>query len=177
MTEKEKRPAMDKKKKKRILLIVLAVVTLLAGVSYLMTEKPAFFADLFARKKSVYSGPTSMYSDELRSYVFYPTNYNLDPTEDEEYMGLDRQLWVHSGGVGVGGSLDGESWIGFNDAAVFFAEYFKTVIAGDADTYNGFFTDRYYRDADPYVRFAPQMLYDIHVYQLSETANSDGSTT
>ena len=93
-------------------------------------------------------------------------------------MGLDRQLWYHAGGVGVGGPLEDDgSWNGYNDAVRFFTKYFRTVIAGDAGTYNTFFTDRYFRDADPYVRFAPQMLYDIHVYELSETTGQDGTTT
>ena len=68
--------------------------------------KPDLIAGLFSRKKAAHSGPTSMYSDELRSYVFYPSDYSLDPTKDEEYMGLDRQLWYHAGGVGVGGPLE-----------------------------------------------------------------------
>ena len=58
---------------------------------------------------------------------------------------------------------------------LFFAEYFRTVIAGDTDRYNGFFTDRYIREFGEHVRFAPQMLYDIHIYQLSEAISSDGS--
>ncbi len=178
MTGNEKISAPDKKKKKRILIVVLIVVTLLAGVSYVMTLKPDLIAGLFSRKKAAHSGPTSMYSDELRSYVFYPSDYSLDPTKDEEYMGLDRQLWYHAGGVGVGGPLEDDgSWNGYNDAVRFFTKYFRTVIAGDAGTYNTFFTDRYFRDADPYVRFAPQMLYDIHVYELSETTGQDGTTT
>ena len=168
---------MDKKKKKRILIIVLLAVTALALVSWIMTEHADWVSGLFSGLRKKNAGVTSMYSDEIRSYVFYPTDYSLDPTKDEEYMGLDRQLWYHDGGVGIGNPLDDpESWNGYNNAVSFFARYFRTVIAGDHGTYLGFFTDRYIRDNGEPIRFAPQMLYDIHIYQLTETSNSDGTS-
>ena len=171
MTNTPGTPVEAKKKKKRRLIIVLVVVTLLAALSWVLTA----FPDLFAGKKKDPSVGT-MYSDRNISYLFYESDYELDPTEDEEYMGLDRQLWYKNGNLAVGGELEESAWVDYNDAVAFFARYFRTAIAGDAETYNTFFTDRYYRDAKPYERFAPQMIYDIHVEQLSETVNSDGST-
>ena len=168
-----------KKKKKRIMLTVILVITVLACVSYILTDRPDLIANLFSGKNSGKGsghGVTSMYSDELYSYVFYPSNYDLDPTKNAEYMGLDRQLWYHHQGLGIGISLDDEdALLGYNDAVAFFARYFRTVIAGDVDTYNTYFTDRYYKNADPYELFTPQMLYDIHVTQLTENQNSDGT--
>lgn len=176
MAEDLKQDRAYKKKKKRILIIVLAIVTLLGAVSYVFTNHGEDVAAFFRSFKKGKNAAHSDYSDELRSYLFYKTDYSLDPTKDEEYMGLDRQLWYHDGGLGVGYDLDDEdAFIGSGDAVLFFAEYFKTVIAGDTDKYNGFFTDRYIREFGEHVRFAPQMLYDIHIHQLSEATSTDGS--
>ncbi len=176
MAEEQKQDRAYKKKKKRILIIVLAVMTALGALSYVLTYHGEDVAAFFRSLKKGKNGAHSDYSDELRSYLFYKTDYNLDPTKDEEYMGLDRQLWYHDGGLGIGYDLgDEDAFIGLSDAVRFFAEYFRTVIAGSTDKYNGFFTDRYIRAYGEHVRFAPQMLYDIHIYQLSETLSSDGS--
>ena len=65
---------------------------------------------------------------------------------------------------------------GYNAAVRFFVGYFDAVIRGDWETYNTFFTDRYYEAEEPHVRFAPQMIYNIEVEQLDETAKEDGTT-
>ncbi len=159
----------DKKTKKKRMLIGLLIVTLLAGISYVLLENP----QIFESKKD--KAPTSMYSDKLYSYVFYPSDYDLDVTADETYMGYDRLLHYKSGNVTV--DVSREDAAGYNDAVAFFVDYFDTVIAGDADTYNTYFTDKYYESADPYSRFAPQMLYDLLIEQLSEKSNEDGTMT
>ena len=167
----EKTPDAAKKKKKKRLIVVLCAVTLLAAVSWVLTTFPNLFA---GGKKN--SGVTTMYSDRNISYLFYESDYDLDPTTDEDYMQMDRQLWYKKGNLAIGGELDESAWIDYNAAVRFFARYFSAAIAGDAETYNGFFTDRYYRDNKPYERFAPQRIYDMHVEELSETVNNDGST-
>ncbi len=162
-------PKLDKKKKKQRMLIGILIVTVLAVISYILLENPQIFEG--NKDKS----PTSMYSDKLYSYVFYPSDYDLDVTADETYMGYDRLLHFKSGNVTV--DVSAEDADGYNDAVAFFVDYFDTVIAGDADTYNTFFTEKYYESADPYSRFAPQMLYDLLIEQLSEQSNDDGTTT
>ena len=168
---KEEKPLnAEQKKKNRIrMLIGIGIVTLLAAVSYVLTSYP----ELFERKPDNTS-PTSMYSDKLYSYIFYPTDYNLDVTKDEWYMQLDRYLHYKKGAVSE--VVLPEEIAGYSDAVRFFQTYFDTVIAGDAETYNTFFTEEYYKNVDPYDRFAPQMLYDIEVEELSETNNDDGTT-
>ncbi|MCR5681952.1 MAG: hypothetical protein K6G29_05805 [Clostridiales bacterium] len=164
-------PDAAKKKKKKRLIIVLSAVTLLAAVSWVLTT----FPNLFAGRKNN-SGVTTMYSDRNISYLFYESDYDLDPTTDEDYMGQDRQLWYKLGNLAVGGELDESVWLDYNAAVRFFAKYFRTAIAGDAETYNTFFTDHYYEDNKPYYRFAPQRIYDMHVEELSETVSGDGTT-
>lgn len=158
----------DKKKaKKKKMLIAIIIISILAAFSYILLEKPQIF------EKNEKQSVTSMYSDKLYSYNFYPADYNRDVTLDEEYMSLDRSVHYKLGNLSI--LVPREDAASYNKAVQFFYDYFDTIIAGDADTYNTYFTDRYYEYYEPYSRFAPQMIYDIEVYQLSETANEDGT--
>ena len=178
MAEDLNRDRAYKKKKKRILIIVLAIVTLLGAVSYVFTYHGEDVAAFFRSFKKGKNGAHSDYSDELHSYAFFKTDYNLDPTKDETYMkNKTRFLWYQDGAVRVGNPFDDMNlWAEYNDAVRFFVKYFQTILAGDAETYNTFFTERYFRDNKEQERFAPQMIYDIVVEQLSETTGNDGTT-
>lgn len=169
-TERTEEPEMDeKKRKKRNMLIGIIVVSLLGVVSMILLANPQLFEIKHDSNKV-----TSMYSDKLYSYNFYPTDYDLDPTKDERYMQYDRYVYYKNGAVSQA-VLEGEE-DDYGRAVRFFIDYFDTVIAGDTDTYNTYFTDRYYEDNEPHVRFAPQMLYDIEVEQLSEETHDDGTS-
>lgn len=167
-TEARKTTDAKKIRKKRMIIAIL-IISVLAVISYVLLENPQIFERTEKQKA------TSMYSDELYSYVFYPTDYNLDVTADEWYMQLDRSVHYKNGAVSL--MVYEEDLPGYNDAVKFFVEYFETIIAGDADTYNTYFTDKYYETYTPYDRFAPQMIYDIEVEQLSETSGEDGTTS
>ena len=163
LTEQEKRRSRTK------VILVLAAVTVLAVLSWWLTSEKAGCA-----KKPTTEGPTSMYSDRLVSYAFYPSDYDLDVTTVDEYMQLDRIVRYKNGGLTLGVTKDDPD--GTNAAVRFFLTYFDTVIAGDYETYNTYFTDHYYETEEPYVSFAPQMLYNIEVEQLDESVESDGTT-
>lgn len=157
----------QKKKKKKKMLIAIIVVSLLAAVSYILLENPQIFEK--QEKQTI----TSMYSDKLYSYVFYPADYERDITQDAEYMDLDRSVHYKLGYESV--LVPREEAGDYNEAVQFFYDYFDVIMAGDVETYNTFFTDRYYEYYDPYVTFTPQMIYNIEVEQLSETLNDDGT--
>ena len=165
-TENKMTAEMKKIRKKRMLIAIL-IISVLAVISYVLLENPQIFERTEQKKV------TSMYSDKLYSYVFPPSDYNLDVTQDEWYMQLDRSVHYKNGNVSV--MVYEDELPGYNKAVQFFVEYFKTVVAGDADTYNSYFTDHYYEDYEPYGRFAPQMVYDIEIEQLTENANEDGT--
>lgn len=166
MNEKTEKKDNGKRKK---LIIAIVVITLLAGVGYVLTSYPQLFEK--QEKQSV----TSMYSDKIISYNFYPSDYDLDVTTVPEYMELDRSVHYTDGNYTILVLEDELS--DYNAAVGFFVEYFKTVEAGDVETYNSYFTDEYYDSYEPYESFAPQMIYNINVEQLTESYNEDGSTT
>lgn len=159
-------------KTRRNLIIAIIVVTLLAGISWGITAHPEIF-DVFSKKEK--KTVTSMYSDRIYSYNFYDSDYDLDVTTVPEYMELDRAVHYTKGGVSI--LVPDEEMDNYNAAVRFFGEYFKTIEAGDVEKYNTYFTDAYYEEYEPYVSFAPQMIYNIDVEQLTEKNNDDGSTT
>lgn len=160
----------QKNKKRKNLLIAIAVITVLAAAGYVMTFHPELF-----EKKEEKKTVTSMYSDKIVSYSFYPSDYELDVTTVPEYMQLDRGVHYTDGNYTI---LVLDEEVGdYNKAVQFFVEYFKTIEKGDVDTYNTYFTDAYYETVEPYESFAPQMIYNINVQQLSETFGEDGTTT
>ncbi|MBR5445963.1 MAG: hypothetical protein IKV57_07565 [Clostridia bacterium] len=161
-------PADARAKNKKRIIIGFVVMCILGLVSAVCLQNPQWFE---LKTETVVN--TSMYSDRIVSYNFYPTDYELDVTADEVYMGLDRYVYFKNGNETIA-ITDGD-YAAYNPAVEFFGNYFETVIAGDAETYNTFFTDLYYQTNKPYVQFAPQMLYDIRIEMLSNDPQNDGS--
>lgn len=164
----EKNAADIRKRNKRRIVIGFVVLCVLGLVSAVCLQNPQWFE----LEKEI-TVNTSMYSDRIVSYTFYPTDYDLDVTADEVYMGLDRYVYYKNGNETIA-ITDGD-YAAYNPAVAFFGTYFETVIAGDAEKYNTLFSDLYYETNEPYVRFAPQMLYDIRIEMLSNDPQNDGS--
>ncbi len=167
MNEKKLTP--EKKRTRRRLIAAIIVVSVLAAISYVITLKLDIFE--WNSKNKV----TSMYSDEIKSFNFYPSDYELDVTTVPEYMDLDRGVHYTKGGYSI--LVLDEELSDYNPAVRFFVEYFKTLQKGDYETYNTYFTEDYYKIYKPYELFAPQMIYNIEVEELSETFHDDGTTT
>lgn len=160
-----------KKKKKIILIIALIISALLAAISYLLIWQPELL-NIFSNKKK---DPSNMYSDGLISYLFYPSDYELDVTTVPEYMEKDRYIHYINGGEDI--AITDENYASQGSVIRFFKQYFDTVIKGDYETYNEkYFTDRYYKYYEPYFAFAPQMLYDIKIELLASEKEDSGDT-
>ncbi len=160
----------NKSKQKKRILIGIGVLCVLGMISAVCLQNPQWF-DI---QKTSDVGPTNMYSDKLVSYTFYPTDYDLDVTADAVYMGLNRYVYFKNGNETV--AITDGNYAAYNPAVEFFGTYFETVIAGDHETYNTFFSELYYEANEPMHEFAPQMLYDIQIEMLSQDPQNDGST-
>lgn len=159
-----RKSAEAKRKSKKRMIVAIVVITVLGVASWFLLEH----AD-----KLIPSGPpkiTSMYSDRLLSFNFYPTDYELDVTKNEYYMGLDRYIHVQRGSENFA-ITDGD-YASWGEEIEFFARYFEAAIAGDAEAYNALFTQNYYKTNEPYEIFAPQMIYGITLEQKAKTETS-----
>ena len=159
MTEEEETVLKKKNKKKKMIagIAIFVAIGIVSGV-LLLLEPWA---------NSVLSETLGMYGSN-KSYNHYPADYDLDVTTVEEYMELDRNIYFKKGGErfileeGADNTPDID----------FFIEYFDCAINGRYDEYNSMFTDKYYKSNEPYIRFAPQMIYDITIEKLSESYSS-----
>ena len=159
----EEKTASKKKTKKRIIvgISIFLVIGIISGV--LLYFEPWNMGP----KKD----PIGMYGS-MKSYNNYPADYDLDVTSVPEYMDLDRNVYYMKNGEEVIITFNPDNDPDQN----FFLRYFEIVINGKYEAYNKLFTDNYYKTYEPYVRFTPQMLYDIHIEKLGEQY-SGGRTT
>lgn len=156
---------MSKTHNKKKTVIIAAAVLLAAGlISY-------FGIALYEKS----TAPTSPYLDN----VFKPSQFALieddepDIFEREDYLALDRLLYIKRGGEEIA-YPDKES--AENDAAAqFFLEYFDALEKGDTEKYNAMLADEYLDKYEPQEEFTQQMVYDIHAELLSES-DSDGAS-
>lgn len=148
--------AAPKKRKKRsvIILSVVIIIGVLSGVCLHYSEAiGSFIAGLFFKTPEV----------ALPDYVFHDSNYtefNL-----QNYEERDRLVYYRDGSEKV--ALTEETLSAAGRPGAFFLSYFDTLIKGDYETYNTYFTDAYYETNEPFEYFARQLLYDIEVEILS----------
>lgn len=152
----EESPETVKKKKKKRIIIITAVMLAICVVSGVLL----YFEPWLAQSKKE---PIGMYGS-MKSYNHYPADYDLDVTTVAPYMELDRNVYYGNGAEEYIIEYDPDNTEDQN----FFIRYFEIVISGNYEAYNKLFTDNYYKTYEPYVRFTPQMLYDIHVQKIGE---------
>lgn len=111
------------------------------------------------------------------TYEFYPP-YDGDIMENPEYLALNRMVDYCNDPLGYGlrQSITEENEEEFDAAVLFLRDYLQAVIAGDAETYNGFFNQTYFEDNDPKSAFYQQMLYNMVIY-FESTEKQDGGDT
>lgn len=100
---------------------------------------------------------------------FYPT-YEGDIMENEEYLGLNRQVSYCSdpSGYGLTTSITEENREDFDDCVLFLYDYLQTIIAGDHEAYNRFFNQTFFEDNESKSAFSQQMLHNIKISFISE---------
>jgi len=163
-TAKEKKQRTPAERKRRMAAAIIVVCLLGAG-SWLLLQHPEWL-ERTPKKQSA----TSMYSDRILSYTFYPSDYGADLSKDAEYLELDRYLHLQRGAENFA-VTDGD-YAAWGEDVEFFSRYFDAAVAGDAERYNSLFTDAYYRTHEPYERFAPQRIYNITLEKRSETEST-----
>ncbi|MBE6569172.1 MAG: hypothetical protein E7658_03005 [Ruminococcaceae bacterium] len=164
MTAKEQ----NRMKNKRRIIIGICVLSVLGIISSVVLQNPEWLS-----AESVLNGVESEADNsEEPKFYFYPTDFNLDVSLDKEYAELDRDIYYKNGGETF--SLADEDPNNQTAILRFFCQYFESVMAGDAETYNGYFTDEYLQENGYQEQFAPQMLYDILIEKLSEYQTENG---
>ena len=147
-----------------MLAVVLVAYVVIPGVTMLI-EKIAEAGD---------DGYKSDYMDDIKSLTFYPADYNENIFEDEEYMAKNRYISYTKGSDTFVITNDDYSF--YDPTVEFFAGYFNSVINGEYETYNDYFTEAYFIEQSNKERFTPQKLYDIEI-KYTSSSDVDGVTS
>ena len=160
--EKKEKISKNKRTLKRVFCIVVAIIVVLMAASFGM---------------SLYLERGSEESTQNASFNFAPANYDENIYEDPEYMKLVERGLIsytdYSTNLTLGISY--EEAIDHGKDVQFMVDYIYAIIAGDADAYNDFFSDAYYKKNDPKEKFTMQKLYEVNIAKASETKETDSS--
>lgn len=90
---------------------------------------------------------------------FYDVIPDEDITKDVEYMEKCRSICYCDSSIGVMRSVEPEHYSDYGGAFELMATMIESIIAGDSQTYNSLFSDRYYAKNSQKGSFTPQKLY------------------
>lgn len=103
------------------------------------------------------------------SINFATPDFEYDIMEDEDYLQLNRRIYIHDARSGQTEELTDKNLPGYGEGAAVLRQMIQAVINGDADAYNALFSSNYYENHDPEPPFTMQRLYDIKLTKVSET--------
>ncbi len=149
----------------RIICIVVAALVLMMAIT--------FGLNLYLEKQA-------QKDTQKVHFNFAPANYDENIFEDPEYMALIEKGFIdytnYETNLTLG--IDYSKAADHGEDVVFMVDYIYAIVAGDAEEYNKFFSDEYYKKNDPKDKFTMQKLYEVNiskVYQIKET-DKEGNT-
>ena len=164
---KDKKSSNDPKKRLLTIIgVVVLVMILLFVISYAID--------------AYYSSRTNDDSKPI-DFDFYPADYSENIFDDEEYKALikDGIISYTDGATGVTVGVDTDNPQKYGGDVEFMIDYIYTIINGDADAYNTFFTEQYLKEHKKHEKFTMQKLYDVNITKLTsnEVSGKNGSYT
>lgn len=107
------------------------------------------------------------------TFHFYPITEE-DIFENTAYLEMDRELY-YTDNNGVTERIDEAYLTAYPNAELqFLYDYVQAIIHGDSRSFNAFFNDTYYKDAEPHAGFTQQMLKEIDLSLASIEHLPDG---
>lgn len=103
------------------------------------------------------------------SINFATPDFEYDIMKEEDYLQLNRRIYIHDARSGQTEELTDKNLPGYGEGAAVLRQMIQAVINGDADAYNALFSSNYYENHDPEPPFTMQRLYDIKLTKVSET--------
>lgn len=144
--------------KKKMLLVIGIVLVLMLVMVLLISVLESWLA------KAENEQPTH---GTPQTIIFHSPNYEEDITKDAHYMGLDRQIYYADLQTGVTISLSEATYAEQGEAVELLCHMIESIIAGDHETYNTFFSEQYLEREGEKDMFTAQKLYCITITELS----------
>lgn len=112
-----------------------------------------------------------------QTIIFHTPDYDEDITKDAHYMDLDRQIYYADLSTGVTISLSEATYAEQGEAVEMLCHMIESIIAGDHETYNTFFSEEYLEREGEKDMFTAQKLYNITITLLSSEEITDNGPT
>ena len=171
------------KKLKKIIIIAFCVMVAFAVLYFAFTVilYPAISETLegyFPGLMDILDGGAgNVYEGNDFTIIFYPIDYDYNILKDKEYLELDRKIYYFANQDQTGSMIELDDSNRDKQAmgVTLLCEFVESIILGDADTYNSFFSDYYFehKEVEPDPGFTMTQLYDIKITNFGQHKISD----
>lgn len=151
----------NQKLKKRLIICMIAAVCVI----------PVLIVAIYAL--DVYMDKKDQAPEGPIDYDFYPIDFDENIYEDSEYIELTNKGYMSYTDSNVTLGIKRENAKDYGTDVEFIVEYIYSIIDGDTDSYNSFFSELYYEYADPHERFTMQKLYEIEFEKISVSEETE----
>lgn len=155
----------NKNPKKRLIIIIISVLCLMIVLLLI-----SFAIDMYYDNKSGYD-----MTEQTIDFDFAVPDYNKNIFEDEKYISLTENGFIYykdeASGVTLG--IDRDTASKYGSDVEFMVEYVYSIINGDADKYNSYFSDTYFKNHKKHGPFTMQMLYNVYITKIAYNEVSD----
>ena len=128
-------------------------------------------------KDLVTGGAGNEYQGNDFTIIFYPIDYDYNILKDKEYLELDRKIYYFADRTQLGSMIELDDSNRDKQAVgvTLICDMVESIIMGDADTYNSFFSDYYFehKGVEPDPGFTMTQLYDIKITNFGQQKISD----
>lgn len=165
----EKSTPESNKTKKRLIIVIIAVLALMIALLLV-----SFGIDMYYKKQPKYD-----MTEQTVDFDFAVPDYNKNIFEDERYIALTENGFIYykdeSTGVTLG--IERNTASSHGSDVELMVEYVYSIINGDAEKYNSFFSDNYYENNKKRDKFTMQMLYNVYISKISyeEVSDNEGA--
>ena len=155
----------SKKKLVIVLIIILGVLLLMYGLTLIIPN-------LFAQ-----SAPENT-KEIIADFSFFPADYDSDIFEDEDYLSLISDGIVeYDDDINYITVVDKDTAASKGKPVKLLVDMIYSIINGDAEEYNSYFSQLYYETNTPKEAFTMQKIYDARLtYFSTESVTKDKVT-
>ena len=164
---------MERNLKKQLLITAAVIVSLLLILLILI-------GSLQRCSDSLEEEPirTDEYGDSVT--IEFSTEYVTDEADillDEVYQGYNLNVYYLDQQNGVGVEVNEMTAGLYGSAVELLYKLVQTMMSGDAEAYNTFFSKLYFESNEPQGAFSMQKLYDIEITKVEEYKSEKGNYT
>lgn len=122
-------------------------------------------------------GAGNEYKGNDFTILFYPIDYEYNIMKDKEYLDLDRKIYYYADETQLGSMIELDDSNRDKQAVgvTLLCEFVESIIMGDVDAYNAFFSDYYFehKGIEPDPGFTMTQLYDIKITNFGQQKIND----